>query len=42
VIQRVRDKLGLTQHPLVQKSYIAMVAALLKQRGNTGRALTFA
>ena len=42
VIQRVRDKLGLTQHPLVQKSYIAMVAALLKQRGSTSRALRFA
>jgi len=42
VILRVRDKLGLTQQPLEQKSYIAMVAALLEQRGSTSRALRFA
>jgi adenylate cyclase class 2 len=42
VIQRVRDKLGLSQRPLAQQSYIAMVAALLNRPGVTTRALTFA
>ena len=42
VILRVRDNLGLAPRPLVRQSYIAMVAALLNQPGNTSRALTFA
>ena len=42
VILRVRDKLGLGQRPLVQKSYIAMVAELLKQSASESRSLRFA
>lgn len=40
-VMRVRERLGLADHPLIRTGYITMLARELKQRGDERRSITF-
>jgi adenylate cyclase class 2 len=40
-VVKAQDKLRLSDHPMVKASYIVMLVTLLRERGDSGRSVTF-